>query len=260
MDVQFLPLVPNAPMPAASPATTRSAIPHGYGVQEQCLPFTAATALGLLIRSPIAFGVCASREVPHGAHSFRSPLARHVSGEPSVLRVFYVQDDSTCRFSGNAFTLEYSGGGVVPGLSFFDREDQQDLFKVHLPYVCRTSQGIDTLFLPPINRPAPFAILSGLVETDWYTSPVNLILRMPPGAVAAHVAKGDLLAQLVFIERSHRRPDVTILADHARMSRELKTSMQAWNRRHEADRSAYKKLVRTQHGQVAPDIGRRLKE
>jgi len=254
MDVQFLPLVPNVLMPVVSPATTRSAIPHGYGVQEQCLPFTAATALGLLIRSPIAFGVCALREVPHGARRFRSPLERPVCGQPPDLRAFYVQDDSTCQFSGNAFTLESSGGGVVPGLSFFDREDQQDLFKVHLPYVCRTKEGIDTLFLPPINRSAPFAVLSGLVETDWYTSPVNLILRKPPGPDAVHVVKGDVLAQLVFIGRSHRRPDVKVLAQHARMSRELRTSMQAWNRLHETDRSAYKKLVRSRHGQAPTSV------
>jgi Family of unknown function (DUF6065) len=258
MEVQFLPLVPNAVMPIASPATTRSPVPHGYGVQEQCLPFTAATALGLLVRSPITFGLCRAHEVPEGGHPFRSPLDS-VSTEPSDPRVFYVRDDTQCRFSGNAFTFESSGGGVVPGLSFFDREDQQHLFKVHLPFLCRTTAGIDTLFLSPINRAAPFDVLSGLVETDWYSSPVNLILRKPPGARPVHVMKGTALAQLVFLDRALRRANVRILPEHAKLSRDLKAAMQAWDRQHHQDRSAYKKLVRTQHGRLDSDTSQTKK-
>jgi hypothetical protein len=257
MDVRFLPLVPEAVLPISAPATTRSRVPPGYGVQEQCLPFPAATALGMLVRSPISFGVCEDQEVPRGGHRFRSPLEANASVEGTDPRVFYVQDDPPCQFVLNAFTFAFRGEEMVPGLSFFDREDQLAFFKVHLPYVCRTSQGVDTLFLPLINRAAPFIVLSGLVETDWYASPVNLILRKPSGTRSVHVAKGDPLAQLVFIERAHRRPDVKVLTDHNRLSRELKISMGEWNHLHREDRSAYKKLVRTQHGRV--DTGPRTR-
>ena len=255
MDVVFLPLVPQAVVPVPSPAATRSPVPSGYGVQEQCLPFTAATALGLLIRSPISFGVCQPQDVPPDGHAFRSPLDSPDAGVSKAPSVFYVKDDQACRFTGNAFTFEVSGGDLVPGLSFFDRPDQQDLFKIHLPYLCRTSAGIDALFLTPINRPAPFTVLSGLVETDWYASPVNLILRRPSGARPGHVAKGDTLAQVVFISREHRRPEVRVLAEHARHARELKLAMAEWDQHHREDRNAYKRLVRTQHGQLIHETG-----
>jgi hypothetical protein len=253
MEVSFLPLVPHAVLPVAAPAGIRSPVPPGYGVQEQCLPFTAATALGLLIRSPITFGCCPSSEVPPDAHRFRSPLDRSLSSASSSPTVFYVKDDPACAFANNAFAFEVRGENRVPGVSFFDRDDQQDLFKVHLPYVCRTSQGIDALFLAPINRQAPFAVLGGLVETDWYASPVNLILRKPSGTRGVHVGKGEPLAQLVFIDRTHRRPEVKVIAEHARQSRDLKAAMQEFDRHHREDRNVYKRLVRTQHGQLIHD-------
>jgi len=40
----IVPLVPGVPMPRAASARTRVSVPAGYGVQEQCLPFTAAGA------------------------------------------------------------------------------------------------------------------------------------------------------------------------------------------------------------------------
>src|SRR5262249_8290361 len=156
-------------LPIAAPAATRSPVPPGYGVQEHCLPFTAAAALGFLIRSPISFGLCAPSEVPPDAHAFRSPLAhpRRVyvdMAEP----VFYVKEDRACHFIRNAFTLDVLDDRRnslsthrQPGISFFDREDQLDLFKVNLPYILRTPSEVDTLFLPVINRSAGLVALSG---------------------------------------------------------------------------------------------------
>ena len=257
MEVEILPLVPEVVLPTPSPATTRSPVPRGYGVQEQCLPFTAATALGLLVRSPIAFGLCLLPEAPDGVHRFRSPLEGNRATGPSDQRVFYVVDDPACRFVGNAFTFDAikdqdrgTYAPVAPGISFFDRVDQLDVFKLHLPYIVHTPDNVDTLFVSPINRGAPLDVLSGLVETDWYANPVNLILRKPPGTAPVHVLKGDPIAQLVFIERSHRRPELKVLPAHARLARELKLMMGEWYRRHHQDRSVYKQLVRTAHGQV----------
>src|SRR4030095_11601513 len=75
-NVTLVPLVPNLPLPQPASPRTRSTIPPGYGVQEECLPFTAASALGFLIPSPIQFGLCLPEEAPHGSHLFRSPLMR----------------------------------------------------------------------------------------------------------------------------------------------------------------------------------------
>ena len=262
MEVEFLPLVPQAVFPAPAPATTRREVPAGYGVQEQCLPFTAATALGLLIGSPITFGLCPPADVPAGAHAFRSPLDRpRPDGTFEDARVFYVKDDPRSAFVRNAFTLDPlpagPGKGAEPlelvqaGLSFFDRGDQRDVFKLHLPYVWRTPAEVDALFLPPINRAgAGVTVLTGLVETDWYAHPVNLVLRKPPPGQAAHVVTGDPIAQVVFLPRSYRRPALKVMASHARAARELRAEMVRWYAQHAENRSAYKTLARSHHGRV----------
>src|SRR5262244_588398 len=97
----IVPLVPKVRLPHAASARTRAAVPSGYGVREQCLPFTAASALGVLIPSPIRFGLCAPDELPRGCRAFRSPL--NVAGPDGRFadpRVFYVFDSPECRFIG----------------------------------------------------------------------------------------------------------------------------------------------------------------
>ena len=246
--VQLVPLVPNVALPRRSSPRTRLDVPSGYGVQEQCLPFTAATALGLVIPSPIRFGHCPSGDVPRECRAFRSPLP---STGPHADWVFYVEDDPRCRFSGNAYTfLESSGARTLePGISFFDRQDQQELFKLHLPYVWRTAPDVDTLFGPLLNRAArAFEVQSGLVETDWYANPVNMILRK--SAQPIHCRAGDDVAQAVFVSRRLRNPDVHVPADHARLTRIVRAGLAEWQAQHAENRSAYKALARSRHGRI----------
>jgi hypothetical protein len=261
-EVQLFPLVSNLALPKPAPVTTRSPIPPGYGVQEQCVPFTAATALGFLIASPIAFGVCLPAAVPPDGHAFRSPLDHpRPDGTFDDERVFYVKDNPCCSYVNNAYTLDAfevvgSQGKrvfapVEPGISFFDRVDQLDLFKLHLPYLWRTPPDLDTLFLPALNRPMPpLTVLSGLVETDWYASPVNLVIRKPPGTQAIHVEVGEPVAQAIFVKRSDRRPALKVIASHARGARDLRTALAQWYEHRAHERSAYKILARSHHGRV----------
>jgi len=192
-------------------------------------------------------------ELPSGCRAFRSPIEKpDAQGRFTDPRVFYVFDNHECRFEGNAYELASSASsgrpssGVEPGISFFDREDQQHLFKLHLPYVWRTPDSIDTLFAPLVNRRNVFGVQSGLVETDWYPSPVNLILGKPGGSV--HVQIGEPLAQAIFIPRNLRRPELEIAADHSRASRDGRRRLAEWDQQHAADRSAYKRLARSRHG------------
>jgi antitoxin (DNA-binding transcriptional repressor) of toxin-antitoxin stability system len=172
--------------------------------------------------------------------------------------VFYVKDDPTRGFVKNAFTLDVLDdrkngwfGPQQPGISFFDREDQLDLFKLHLPYIWRTPPQVDALFLPVINRSSRgLTMLSGLVETDWYASQVNLVFGQSPAGHSVHVNAGEPVAQIIFLPRSHRRPSLKVLASHARVARDLRTELAAWYRQHAADRSAYRKLARSQHGRM----------
>ena len=255
--VTLVPLVPNARLPRVASARTRATVPSGYGVREQCLPFTAASALGVLIPSPIRFGLCRPEELPPGCRSFWSPLEQpEPQGRFADPRLFYIFDDPDCDFSGNAYQLtgdprpaSCSSKRLEPGLSFFDRKDQQSLFKLHLPYIWRTPVGLDALFLPPLNRSAHrFGVACGLVETEWYASSVNLILGKPPGSV--HVAAGDPIAQVILVPRGLRRSTLEVAATDSQLYSQVLTDRAQWDRQLAEDRSAYKMLARSRHGRV----------
>jgi Family of unknown function (DUF6065) len=247
--IRIVPLVPNLELPRRASPRTRVSVPPGYGVQEQCLPFTAASGLGLLIPTPISFGHCPLDEVPKGGRAFRSPLP--VAGAQADW-VFYVEDNLRCQFSANAYRLADSEGKAAtlePGISFFDREDQQDLFKLHLPYVWRTPAEVDTLFLPLLNRAAHgLEVQSGLVETDWYANPVNMIVRKAVNPI--HLRAGEEIAQAVFIARHARNPQLEVAAGHSRLTREIRKSLEEWRAEHAKDRGAYKVLARSRQGRI----------
>jgi hypothetical protein len=253
----IVPLVPNVRLPRVASARTRATVPSGYGIREQCLPFTAASALGVLIPAPIRFGLCRPDELPLGCRAFRSPLEQEEPDGGFVdPRLFYVFDDPDCGFSGNAYQLtgdprpaSCSSKRLEPGLSFFDRKDQQSLFKLHLPYIWRTPVGLDALFLPPLNRSAHgFGVACGLVETEWYASSVNLILGKPPGSV--HVAAGDPIAQVILVPRGLRRSTLEVATTDSQLYTQMLTDRAQWDRQLAEDRSAYKMLARSRHGRV----------
>jgi hypothetical protein len=253
--LKLIPLVPNVALPRAAPARTRMSVPPGYGVQEQCLPFTAASALGVIIPSPIRFGFCTLENLPSGCRAFRSPANKpDASGNYAEPRVLYVFDNPACRFAGNAYELggvSGQGSSAVqePGLSFFDRDDQSTLIKLHLPYIWRTPDSVDTLFLPLLNRTGPgIEVKCGLVETDWYASPVNLVLGLPPGSL--HVGIGDPVAQAIFVPRTLRRPLLESVSEHDQLNLAARTGLADWDRRHAEDRSLYKVLARSAVGRI----------
>ena len=257
MDLRLLPLVPEVPLPVRAPASTRAEVPRGYGVQEQCLPFTAACALGLLVPAPFSFGLCALVDVPAGARAFSPP---DVARPPGDGRVFYVIDHAPSRFAGNAFganPLPFTddAGRLLemrprqPGISFMDRPDQAAFFKLHLPWVLRTPEGVDSHFGAPINRPAPLDLLTALVETDWYAHPVNLVVRRPAQG-NLHIRRGDTIAQVFCIERASRRSEVQVLAANAAEAVQMRDELRQWFVAHHADRSTYRKLARSRQGRV----------
>lgn len=234
----------HAPRPPG--ARTRDTVPAGYGTREQCLPFTAAAALGLAIPAPFSWGMCEVAALPSGARAFRSPIR----GELDDRRLCYVVDDVEFAFRGNQFRLAAEvvgriGSAPVPGLSFFDRPDQQRLLKVHLPYSWRTPDDLAVLFLEPINRPRPdgLRIVAGLVETAWYANPVNLIVEVPPPPAAVHVKAGDQLAQAVLVPSRASTPSVKVL-DEGRFARAQLDAIRAWRAAHARHRNSYKRLSR----------------
>ena len=257
MQVDVLPLVNGVRLPHPAPARTRSTVPAGYGVQEQCLPFVAATSLGWLVPSPFAFGLCPPGEVPDKARAFRSPLdIPSLTDGARDPREFYVVDDPECAFAGNAFTFDANGqshgsahraqaGGGAWNQLFSTAPTRATCTNCTCPTSCARRPEIDALYTPPINRPAAgLHLVSGLVQTDWYANPVNLVLRKPPDGSSLHVQAGDPLAQVVFLPRGSQSPAPSVLPGHARLARDLRRALGEWYRRHDRDRSAYKRLAR----------------
>ena len=248
--VSIVGLVHRFHSPRAPGARTRETVPAGYGTREQCLPFTAAASLGLAVPAPFGWGVCAAADLPPGARAFRSPIPG-TSGDP---RWCYVLDDVELAFRGNQFRLPDEvvariGPAPVPGLSFFDRVDQQHLLKIHLPYSWRTPEDLAVLFLEPINRPRAdgLRVVAGLVETAWYANPVNLVVEIPPPPAAVHVRAGDHLAQAVLVPTGATSPIVSVL-DEGRFARAQLDAIRDWRLAHASHRNAYKRMSRPRLG------------
>jgi hypothetical protein len=243
--------------PQVALGRTRDERPAGYGVEEHCLPFTAAAAAGILIPSPISWGTCPREEAPPGARVFPSPVRDGRTGEG---RAFYVVDDPVFAFQGNQFTVPTDtavriGNAPIPGLSFFDRPDQQHLVKLHLPYGWRTAEGIALLFTQPVNRGRgdSLRIISGLVETSWYVNPVTLIIQLPPPPSRIHVAAGEVIAQAIPLDTQLFPMRVEIAESHRRETRDAMAGIKQWRQARQRDRSAYKQLARSHHGRLEDD-------
>jgi hypothetical protein len=244
--VQIVGLVDRFLPPRPPGARTRPSVPRGYGTREQCQPFAAAAACGLAIPSPISWGVAPASELPPDARPFRSPVRGDVTDD----RWCYVVDDERLGFLANSFGLStwaarHTGTAPIPGISFFDRPDQQGLLKIHLPYSWRTSAGLAILVVDPINRPhaSGLRVVAGLVETAWYANPINLVLELPPPPAAIHLHAGEPLAQAVVVRLADTDPEARVVVDLADAGPQL-DDIRAWRAAHARNRSAYKRLAR----------------
>jgi hypothetical protein len=126
--------------------------------------------------------------------------------------------------------LEISEGGrtVTAGWEF-DREmvsthgahqtagnpyEPRPMMKFHNPWTVRTPSGWSCLFVPPLNRPDEvIEVLSGVVDTDRYVSPINF----PFVAVAEDgvhtLSKGTPLVQVIPFERKDEGLHGTVRAE-----------------------------------------------
>lgn len=104
-------------------------------------------------------------------------------------------------------------------------------------------------FGAPINRLAPLDLLTALVETDWYAQPVNLVARRPAQG-ALHLRRGDVIAQVFFVDRSARRSSLRVLEHGAPQAGTLREELRQWVLAHHADRSTYRKQARSRQGRI----------
>jgi hypothetical protein len=86
--------------------------------------------------------------------------------------------------------------------------------KFHNYWTIRTPKGWSCLFLPPINRPnGVIEVLSGLVDTDTYKTPVNFpfVATAPDGVYT--LKKGTPLVQVIPFRRADAALEASVRAE-----------------------------------------------
>jgi Family of unknown function (DUF6065) len=111
--------------------------------------------------------------------------------------------------------------------------------KFHNYWTIRTPEGWSCLFLPPVNRPnGVIEVLSGLVDTDSYRSPVNFpfIATAPDGVYT--LKKGTPLVQVIPFRRADAALEGSIRAENKREGEEREhihrstLADEGWYKRH----------------------------
>ena len=64
--------------------------------------------------------------------------------------------------------------------------------------------------------------------------------------------RGDLIAQVFFIDRAARRSEPRVLEAAAPEAQAMREELRQWFLAHHADRSTYRKLARSRQGRLEP--------
>jgi len=69
------------------------------------------------------------------------------------------------------------------------------------PWSIETPKGYSTLFIAPVHRDNPFVALPGIVDTDTYNAPVNIIFTLADPNFEGLVPKGTPIVQVIPFKR-----------------------------------------------------------
>ena len=69
------------------------------------------------------------------------------------------------------------------------------------PWSIKTPLGYSTLFIPPVHRDNPFTALSAIVDTDIYTTPVNIVFTLTDSNFEGLVPAGTPIVQVIPFKR-----------------------------------------------------------
>lgn len=73
--------------------------------------------------------------------------------------------------------------------------------KWHNPWAIKTPKGYSTLFTQPMHRDSLFTVLPGIVDTDTYTSPVNIPFVIKDRNFEGLIPKGTPIVQIIPFKR-----------------------------------------------------------
>jgi hypothetical protein len=76
------------------------------------------------------------------------------------------------------------------------------------PWSIKTPKGYSTMFTSPLHRDLPFTILTGIVDTDKYTAPVNFPFVLKDPKFEGLIPAGTPIAQVIPIKRDDWRMEL----------------------------------------------------
>lgn len=69
------------------------------------------------------------------------------------------------------------------------------------PWGIKTEKGYSTLLVEPMHHNLPFTVLPGVIDTDFYSSPVNVIFSMKDPDFEGIIPQGTPFAQVIPFKR-----------------------------------------------------------
>jgi hypothetical protein len=137
-----------------------------------CMPFFDAMTAGFILPWPVDVRIRADEE---GIHYFYNASMYQHDGRPSESPVWVTHHP------------DFQTSPLIP----------DPVIKVMSPYFIRTRRGWGSLFLPLLNRDMPFVPIAGLVNTNKYRSPVNIVGMWKGGYGDFDVEQGTPMAQVI---------------------------------------------------------------
>lgn len=76
------------------------------------------------------------------------------------------------------------------------------------PWAIKTPRGYSVLVMQPAHRDLPFTILPGIVDTDFYTAPVNFPFKLNDPNWEGMIPAGTPIAQLIPFKRENWKMEI----------------------------------------------------
>jgi hypothetical protein len=146
----------------------------GTGTIKRCMPVFDALNAGYYLLTDADVWVTQVAEDPNNPDK-KTPYYQWASGSLA----FHVPEQASLHPTANGYAFP----------------------KWSNPWAIKTPKGYSTLFIAPVHRDNPFVALPGIVDTDTYTAPVNIIFTLADPNFEGLVPKGTPIAQVIPFKR-----------------------------------------------------------
>jgi hypothetical protein len=113
--------------------------------------------------------------------------------------VYVTQKDDAPYYEWSLFDL--ISFHPVEQAEFHPKSNGHSYPKFVNPWAIKTPKGYSTLFVEPMHRELPFNVMPGVVDTDEYTAPVNIVFTLKDPMYQGLIPKGTPIAQVIPFKR-----------------------------------------------------------